>query len=179
MATNLSFKLRFLEPAPQWKLQTPILCTKARTVALPLTTRKFNGGIQRKMSESTTSYETCQPSQIQELVDLLHDCAENRSVRDSEAVHGYLLKCNLLDENLLLLLNHVAYAYSKCSDFSAAQLVFNKMSQRNAFSWTVMIVGSTENGYLSDGIKYFCEMQEDGIFPDGFTYSAIIRLCIC
>lgn len=42
-----------------------------------------------------------------------------------------------------------------------------------------MIVGSTENGYLSDGIKYFCEMQEDGIFPDGFTYSAIIRLCIC
>lgn len=153
---------------------------QTRRVALHLTTQKVNGSalIQRRISESTPDYETWQQSQTQELVDLLHDCARNKSIRDSEAVHGYILKCNLPEEDLLVLLNHVAYSYSKCLDFSAAKLVFDNLPQRNIFSWTVMIAGSTENGFFNDGIKYFYNMQEGGILPDGFAYSSIIHLCI-
>lgn len=151
---------------------------QTRRVALHFSTQKVNGSpsIQRQTLES--GYETWQQSQTQELVHLLHDCAKNRSIRDSEAVHGYILKCNLPEEDLLVLLNHVAYSYSKCYDYSAAKLVFDNLPQRNIFSWTVMIAGSTDNGFLSDGIENFAKMQEDGVLPDGFTYSAIIQLCI-
>ncbi|KAF6174052.1 hypothetical protein GIB67_020234 [Kingdonia uniflora] len=41
-----------------------------------------------------------------------------------------------------------------------------------------MVVGSTENGLYLDGFKYFCEMQENGIRPDKFTYSAAVQSCI-
>jgi hypothetical protein len=36
--------------------------------------------------------------------------------------------------------------FLSCSGFNAALPVFDKMSERNMFSWTVMIVGSTKNG---------------------------------
>lgn len=180
MAINICIRPTFPEASTHPKLQSRTFCTKTRRVALHLTTQKVNGSTssQRQTSESKPGYGTWQQSQTQELVDLLHDCAKNRSIRDSEAVHGYILKCNLSDEDLLVLLNHVAYSYSKCSDFSAAKLVFDNLPQRNIFSWTVMIAGSTDNGFLGDGIEYFSQMQEDGILPDAFTYSAIIQLCI-
>ncbi|KAK4839694.1 hypothetical protein QYF36_024077 [Acer negundo] len=56
--------------------------------------------------------------------------------------------------------------------------VFDKMSQRNIFSWTVMIVGSTENGFFIDGFNFFCQMINDGIRPDSFALSAITQTCI-
>ncbi|MCL7050623.1 hypothetical protein MKW94_019713 [Papaver nudicaule] len=52
------------------------------------------------------------------------------------------------------------------------------MSVRNVFSWTVMIVGSTENGLCMEGVKYFCEMLNCGVFPDKFAYSALLQSCI-
>ncbi|KAF9599487.1 hypothetical protein IFM89_038581 [Coptis chinensis] len=52
------------------------------------------------------------------------------------------------------------------------------MPQRNVFSWTVMIVGSTENGLFLDGFRYFCKMQSFGIQPDKFAYSALVQACI-
>uniref|UniRef100_A0A166C0Z4 DYW domain-containing protein n=1 Tax=Daucus carota subsp. sativus TaxID=79200 RepID=A0A166C0Z4_DAUCS len=191
MAINSSICPKFLEASPHPKLQTRTFCTKiqnfdlkcilqTRRVALQLTTQKVHGStsIKRQISEPTPDCETWQQSQTQVLVDLLHDCAKNRSIRDSGAVHGYILRREVPGEDLLVLLNHVAYSYSKCSDFSVAKLVFDNMPQRNTFSWTVMISGSTENGFLSDGIKYFSKMQENGMLPDKFTYSAIIQLCI-
>ncbi|KAA8537185.1 hypothetical protein F0562_029683 [Nyssa sinensis] len=187
MAMSFSVKLGFPRPALQLELPTPIsnnkvkklLQTRSSAVTLPSpTTQNINGVFGSKISKSTSSYETCQHTQIQTLVDLLHDCAERRLVGETKAVHGYVLKSKFADEKFLVLLNHVAHAYSKCSHLRAACEVFDKMTQRNVFSWTVMIVGATENGFFHDGFKYFCEMQEYGILPDGFTYSAIIQSCI-
>ncbi|XP_031261213.1 pentatricopeptide repeat-containing protein At4g39530-like [Pistacia vera] len=52
------------------------------------------------------------------------------------------------------------------------------MSQRNIFSWTVMIVGSTENGFFLDGFKYFYQMLNFGVLPDTFAYSAIMQTSV-
>ncbi|XAR66002.1 hypothetical protein NMG60_11012037 [Bertholletia excelsa] len=139
--------------------------------------QKFHGVYGNKMSNLTASDETPQQAETQALVDLLHRCAGKRSVRETRAVHGYILKSNFEDGIFLILLNHVAHAYSKCFHYKAACKVFNEMPQRNAFSWTVMIVASIENGFYNDGFDYFSEMQHSGIWPDGFTYSAILKLC--
>ena len=108
------------------------------------------------------------------MVDVLHDCADEGSVKRAKAVHGLVLKSNFSDRDLVVLLNHVAHAYSKCSEFGAARHVFDKMFERNVFSWTVMIVGSTENGFFLEGFKFFCEMMNHGILADEFAYSSII-----
>lgn len=119
-----------------------------------------------------------QRSQRQALVDVLRDCADKRSLEATKAVHGFVLKSEFQESDLLVLLNHVLYSYSKCMDFSAARQVFDKMSHRNIFSWTAMIVGSTENGFFRDGFEFFCEMVNHGILPDNFAYSSILQTCI-
>jgi pentatricopeptide repeat protein len=112
------------------------------------------------------------------LVDFLRDCVDEGSVKRAKAVHGLVLKSDFSDRDLVVLLNHVAHAYSKCSDFGAARRVFDKMFERNVFSWTVMIVGSTKNGFFLEGFEFFCEMMNHGILADEFAYSSIIQTCI-
>lgn len=124
------------------------------------------------------SHENFKRIEVQELVDLMHQCAEECSLREAKAIHGHILKCNFSVDNLLVLLNHVMHAYSKCSDFGSARKVFTTMSQKNVFSWTVMIIGCTENGLLHDSFKYFSEMQHYGIEVDAFAFSAILKSCI-
>lgn len=112
------------------------------------------------------------------MVDVLRDCADKKSLEALKAVHGLVLKSEYLGSDLLVLLNHVAHAYAKCMDFTLARQVFDKMPRRNIFSYTVMIIRSTENGSFRDGFEFFCEMVNQGILPDKFAYSAILQTCI-
>ncbi|KAK4784670.1 hypothetical protein SAY86_019038 [Trapa natans] len=115
----------------------------------------------------------------QQLVELLHHCAENGSHSAAKSVHGFVLRIYSQEEdNLIILLNHVAYAYSMCSDFKIACRVFDNMLERNTFSWNVMISGSAKNGLFVDGWDFFHEMHSLGVPPDKFTYSAVIKVCI-
>ncbi|KAL5974725.1 hypothetical protein ACLOJK_031395 [Asimina triloba] len=118
---------------------------------------------------------------VQDLIDVLRDCASNNSIREGKAVHGYLVKLNFCVQDAggsLVLFNHVAYMYVKCSHFTDACRLFDEMPERNAFSWTVMIVGSTENELYLDGFKFFLEMLSEGVCPDKFAYSTVIQSCI-
>lgn len=144
----------------------------------PSNAQKIDKAFQRKLPSLIEFEKTQQLYNKQSIIDLARDCAEKGSLEKLKGVHGLVLKSRYLETDLLVLLNHVAHAYLKCSDFSTACLVFDKMPQRNIFSWTVMIVGATENDFLLDGFNFFCEMVNSGIFPDKFAYSSILQTCI-
>ncbi|PIA58063.1 hypothetical protein AQUCO_00500176v1 [Aquilegia coerulea] len=112
------------------------------------------------------------------MIDLLRDSATKGLIRQGKTVHGMSIKFDLSDDKSVVLFNHVIHMYVKCSDFEAARRVFDQMPLKNVFSWTVMIVGSTDNGLFFEGFRYFCEMQNYGIWPDKFTYSALVQACI-
>ncbi|EXB25866.1 hypothetical protein L484_012292 [Morus notabilis] len=142
------------------------------------TAQKSDGPFGAKLPSLIAADKTQLRSQRQALVDILRDCADKKSSEMTKAVHALVLKSEYSVSDLLVLLNHVAHAYAKCMDFSLARQVFDKMSQRNIFSYTVMIVGSTENGSFYDGFEFFCEMVNRGILLDKFAYSAILQTCI-
>ncbi|XP_062092408.1 pentatricopeptide repeat-containing protein At2g33680-like isoform X2 [Humulus lupulus] len=162
-------------PMNSFVFSNPTSTNITRTVTQPLpTAQKSNRDLQARIS----SLMAVDKTQRQILVDILRDSANRRSVEATRAVHGFVLKSEFPESDLLVLLNHVSHAYSKCMDFATAHRVFDKMSERNIFSWTAMIVGSTENGLFYDGFKFFCEMMNHGILPDKFAYSAILQTCI-
>lgn len=142
------------------------------------TTKKGSLYLGNTLLKSSVSDEGYEKTQAQELIDGLHECAANGLLKEAKSIHGHILRCHFTGDNLMVLLNHVMHVYSKCSNFGLARLVFNNMTQRNVFSWTIMIEGSTNNGFLHDGLKYFSEMQKCGIQLDAFTYSVILQLCI-
>lgn len=76
------------------------------------------------------------------------------------------------------MLNQLVIAYSKCSDFGSARQVFDEIPQKSVFSWTILMVGATENGFYRDGIDYFVEMLGCDIVPDEYALSAAIQACI-
>ncbi|KAK0597942.1 hypothetical protein LWI29_030064 [Acer saccharum] len=170
------------QPSHFSELPAPVSNYKSRsstTVTIPSqSTRKTNSTIKTKFPISTEVNEPDKNYQIQPLIDLLRDSASKGSLRQAKTVHGFVLKSSFSDTELLILSNHLANFYSKCSYFDGACKVFDKMSQRNIFSWTVMIVGSTENGFFVDGFNFFCQMINDGIRPDSFALSAITQTCI-
>ncbi|KAJ4953226.1 hypothetical protein NE237_030058 [Protea cynaroides] len=148
-------------------------------VRIPSTVTQNHPVAQRsKISARTAISATDQQPQVQLLVDHLRDCAKEGSIREGKAIHALVLKFSFDEEKTVVLFNHVAHMYSKFSDFAAARKIFDKMLHKNVFSWTVMIVGSTENRQFDDGIIFFREMQDSGILPDKFAYSAIIQSCI-
>lgn len=179
VATWPSFKSSYLESSSYSELRFPCSDNNVRNIKVCLkfhADRKINASIARGLLSH--DYEPHQRCTVQEMVDLLHVFAQERLLTEAKAVHGYILRHSFFGDNLLVLLNHVMHAYSKCSGFELARTVFSTMSHRNVFSWTVMIVGSSENGLLYDSFGYFIEMQKYGICPDAFAYSAILRSCV-
>lgn len=134
--------------------------------------------VESKLLQVVENYEFSQKAQRQELVDQLHRCAEKGLLREARVIHGYILKSDFDDGNLLTLLNHVMYAYSKCSDFESAKIVFDYLPMKNVFSWSVMIVGFNQQELFQDGLICFCRMMYHGMLPDGFAYSAVLQSCI-
>lgn len=152
---------------------------KTARVKLPSSTaHKPEGLIKAKISPPTYyNPKYAQHVDTQLLVDLLH-ASTTSSIRVGKLVHGYLLKSNLNGPISLALFNHVAKVYCRSSNFGLAQRLFSSFLQRDVISWTTMIVGSTDNGYFSDGFGFFCDMLISGIFPDEFVYSAVLKSCI-
>ncbi|KAJ9698837.1 hypothetical protein PVL29_007761 [Vitis rotundifolia] len=143
--------------------------------------QKFKGVGRGKVCDPSYTAKTDQyheSHEAQELVDLLRDSVAKGSIREGKSVHGLLLKSSFGNEESIRLFNHVTYMYAECSCFVEAWRVFDGMPHRNAFSWTVMIVGSKKNGLFLDGFRFFYDMLVDGILPDEFVYSAVIQSCI-
>ncbi|XP_061360477.1 pentatricopeptide repeat-containing protein At3g57430, chloroplastic-like [Gastrolobium bilobum] len=131
-----------------------------------------------RSTKPVAAAETHEHHRIRPLIDLLKACEENGSLKQANCIHGHVLKLGFGGRDLLVFLNHAAHVYSKCMDLVAARKVFDGMSQRNVFSWTVMIVASNEHGYYHDGVELFCMMLGHGVLPDGFALSAVLQLCV-
>ncbi|KAJ7963887.1 Pentatricopeptide repeat-containing protein [Quillaja saponaria] len=174
---SCSIPLSAPQPAHLNVLPNLVPCQNTATLSPP-TNLPPNEYYGKKLIKSTPTAEICEPSKIQPLIDLLRGCEGNGSLKQAKAIHGCALKSNFQDRDLLILLNHLAHVYSKCSGYNDACRVFDEMPQRNVFSWTVMIVGSNENSLYLKGVDFFCMMINQRVLPDGFAYSTVLQSCI-
>ncbi|KAL0890460.1 hypothetical protein Bca101_014443 [Brassica carinata] len=114
---------------------------------------------------------------VASLVELLRDSADENCLQKTKAIHGIVAKSHLMSKSLTVLLNQMVIAYSKSSDFGSACQVFDEIPHKSVFSWTVLIVGATENGFHRDGFGYFVEMLCCGVSPDEYALSAAAQAC--
>eukprot|EP01018_Ginkgo_biloba_P016554 Gb_35599 [translate_table: standard] len=67
--------------------------------------------------------------------------------------------------------------YAKCGSIDDARQVFDKIPDRNAVSWTSMIVGYAQNGYGEEALLLFEQMLLVGMKPDHITFVGILAAC--
>ncbi|XP_042504221.1 pentatricopeptide repeat-containing protein At3g49170, chloroplastic [Macadamia integrifolia] len=106
-------------------------------------------------------------------------CAELGSFQLGQQLHSRAIKsglafdvcvgCSLVD------------MYAKCvSDGSmdCSRKIFDRMPDHNVMSWTAIITGYMQlGGFDEEAIGLFCEMIQEGVPPNHFTFSSVLKAC--
>lgn len=67
--------------------------------------------------------------------------------------------------------------YAKCGSLQDARNVFDKMPQRDDFSWTVTIAAHCRAGVRRERWRVFSQMRATGVQPNHFTFACCLPLC--
>eukprot|EP01018_Ginkgo_biloba_P011245 Gb_34297 [translate_table: standard] len=106
------------------------------------------------------------------IVSVLPACAALLSLQEGKEIHNYTRENGF--ESDLCVGNSLIAMYAKCRSIETARHVFDKMPERDVFSWTAMIAGYAQNGYAKEALTFFHEMQLAGIKPDSVTMVSVI-----
>ncbi|XP_042050783.1 pentatricopeptide repeat-containing protein At4g14050, mitochondrial-like [Salvia splendens] len=80
-------------------------------------------------------------------------------------------------ESNLYVSNSLIDMYAKCSDVSAAEMIFGNMGKRDVVSWTSIIVGMAQHGRAFEALSLYEKMALAGVKPNGVTFTGIIYAC--
>ncbi|XP_057841551.2 pentatricopeptide repeat-containing protein At5g16860 [Cryptomeria japonica] len=106
---------------------------------------------------------------------LLSGCALLEALQEGKEIHNYIVRCGLRSN--LLVGTALIDMYAKCKNIEDARHVFDRMSERNAVSWTVMIGGYALNGNATDALILFSQMQQLDIKPSSVTIACTLPAC--
>lgn len=67
--------------------------------------------------------------------------------------------------------------YCKCGSVDDARKVFDKMHERDLFTWSAMIGGCSRDKRWGEVVELFFLMMEEGVVPDEFLFSKILHAC--
>lgn len=87
---------------------------------------------------------------------LLQSCIKSKSLQGGRQVHARILKTQLASE--IFIQNRLIDAYAKCGCFDDARKLFDRMPDRNTFTWNSMISAFTKLGLLDEAFCLFQEM---------------------
>ncbi|KAI3768743.1 hypothetical protein L2E82_19574 [Cichorium intybus] len=76
-----------------------------------------------------------------------------------------------------VLLNSMISVYCSCGRIQDAKRVFQSIRSKTLISWNSMISGLTQNGYPSEALEYFGELNKTGFRIDRFSLASAISTC--
>ncbi|XP_012436555.1 pentatricopeptide repeat-containing protein At4g21065 [Gossypium raimondii] len=109
------------------------------------------------------------------VLSLLSACAELCALALGRRVHIYMVKVGLTDN--LHVNNALLDFYAKCGSIREARKVFDEMKERNAVSWSSLIVGLAVNGFGEEALELFKEMETEELVPSEVTFVGVLYAC--
>lgn len=105
-------------------------------------------------------------------IKFLEVCASMGFLTEGKIIQSQLAENN--HESVVPVANALILMYSKCKCLEEAKKVFDKMAERDVFTWTLMIKANVEGGITEEARRLFQEMQQKGVKPNAFTFSIIL-----
>lgn len=109
------------------------------------------------------------------VVNVLTACAELGALETGEWVRCFLdrkkINVNVSIGNALIDM------YAKCGTIGNAMWIFDKMHQRDMYTWNTVIAGLAINGYGEKALDMFHKMIKSGERPDKVTFSSVFTAC--
>ncbi|CAN0855262.1 Pentatricopeptide repeat-containing protein At4g13650 [Linum grandiflorum] len=108
-------------------------------------------------------------------IDILRSCAGLSDVCFGRQVHAHIIKsCNDGNDFVRTALIDM-YAKGKCLE--DAVVAFNRLVDRDVFTWTVIIDGYSKTNQPEKALKCLVEMQREGVEPNEFTLASCLNGC--
>ena len=96
-------------------------------------------------------------------------------VGKGQEIHSEITRAGLGKE--LLLSSALIDMYAKCGSLREAQLVFDKLLDRDVVTWTALMAGYIELGNNEKVFKCCKEMEQEGISLNAISYVCILKIC--
>ncbi|ESQ27692.1 hypothetical protein EUTSA_v10018254mg [Eutrema salsugineum] len=110
------------------------------------------------------------------LTGVLSACSQSGAFEFGKTLHGFLEKTGYCW--IISVRNALIDMYSRCGNVAMAKLVFEGMPEkRSIVSWTSMIAGLAMHGHGEEAIRFFNEMTQSGVRPDGIAFISLLYAC--
>ncbi|KAL0373729.1 UNVERIFIED_CONTAM: Pentatricopeptide repeat-containing protein, chloroplastic [Sesamum radiatum] len=103
---------------------------------------------------------------------ILNSCSALHSLKLGREIHGFALRCGFAEHTIID--DALVNMYSKCGDLNSARIVFHAMPFRDQVSWSSLISGFAQRGYIEEALQLFHDMLLSGIVVDAFTISSVL-----
>lgn len=104
---------------------------------------------------------------------LLKRCTRSGKLDQGRLVHSHILGSKFSDD--IVIQNSVIYMYARCKNLEDARRVFDKMTSKDMVTWTSLITGYAQNERAEDALMLFPKMLRDGLKPNEFTLSSLVK----
>eukprot|EP01018_Ginkgo_biloba_P006882 Gb_03550 [translate_table: standard] len=109
------------------------------------------------------------------MASVLRACGDLAVLQQGKEIHAYILRSGLKSNAFVC--SSLIDMYAKCGSIEAAHHVFDKISEKNVFSWNAMIAGYGMNGYGKSALTLFHQMQQENMKPMHSTFLAVLSAC--
>ncbi|KAK9275535.1 hypothetical protein L1049_022802 [Liquidambar formosana] len=106
---------------------------------------------------------------------ILRSCSSLSNVGFGKQVHAHIVKNSLAGNDFVGTALIDMYAKSNCLE--DAVVVFNRLIERDVFTWTVIITGYAQTDQAEKAVKCFSQMQREGVTPNEFTLASCLNGC--
>ncbi|KAL5856273.1 hypothetical protein ACOSQ4_006075 [Xanthoceras sorbifolium] len=107
--------------------------------------------------------------------ELIKCCLSRRAVAEAKLVRNHIFSGGYYPKTFLV--NTLLNMYVKFDLLEEAQAMFDQMPERNVVSWTVMISAYCKLKLNNKALEFMILMLRDGVRPNMFTYSSVLRAC--
>ncbi|KAK6945208.1 E motif [Dillenia turbinata] len=103
-------------------------------------------------------------------------CGHLGALDQGRWIHGYCERKGI--EMNLSVWNALIDMYSKCGDLNKAFENFHFLTQKDVFTWTVMITGLAMNGESDQALQLFSQMEvSNSVRPNDVTFLGVLSAC--
>eukprot|EP00250_Pteridium_aquilinum_P021360 c25097_g1_i3 orf=437-2410(+) len=109
-------------------------------------------------------------------VALLKACARLKDLKKGREIHLVINRNARLKKDPFVC-SMLVNMYAKCGFLAEAQEVFDVLPFQDVVTWTALIAGYVQNGNGKEALNYYEQMQLEGVSPNAFTLSCILKVC--
>ncbi|XAR60162.1 hypothetical protein NMG60_11033418 [Bertholletia excelsa] len=112
---------------------------------------------------------------IYTFISILRSCSGFSNANFGKQVHAHVIKESLDKDGFIG--TALIDMYAKSRSLEDVGIIFDRLNERDLFTWTVMISSYAQAEQGERALQCFSQMQKEGIKPNEFTLASCLRGC--